>query len=510
MRTIQGADITARIKNAIWNDIFDQYGIEVSERIVTGYYEAYGILLEDVEMNGDTRTEIMAAWGDYRTWADKKLAGSHFQSTKDARRFFEQEWKPILLGGKACIMRTNRELNSNLECYSKQDWKEMFNTKTVMKGGLKSAALWWMNNTDYIPTVFNPDPNYHSSDKEYNLFQGFKYKAESNGKSERYIRLIKDGICRGDEDHFNYLMDWMAQAIQQPHRRDKVGIAVAIKGDAGVGKTTFAKVFSELFGGTAYTLDNIDNITGQFNGSLFEKILIIGEESVWGGDKKQYSILKRLITDDTLNISFKFKEIFPTRNYLRFIFLTNSDWSAPNEVGDRRLFVLCADDVFKLKTDFFDQLWQDMRSGGFEDLLYILMNRDISNRDFQKDFPVTEWALENVERSLSSVGLLITKWLEYGISISAGSRDGCDLFEWGAEVPKELVYDEYCRFSKELGKHLSPDATFGRELKRVLPSLTVERREMNGRKVSFYRFPSYEIAREEFESYKLWKNRRES
>ena len=96
----------------------------------------------------------------------------------------------------------------------------------------------------------------------------------------------------------------------------------------------------------------MDTITGQFNGALFEKILVIGEESVWGGDKKQYSILKRLITDDSLNVSFKFKEVFPTKNYLRFIFLTNSDWSAPNEVGDRRLLVFHANDLFRLNTEF--------------------------------------------------------------------------------------------------------------------------------------------------------------
>ena len=150
------------------------------------------------------------------------------------------------------------------------------------------------------------------------------------------------------------------------------------------------------------------------------------------------STLKRLITfrDDSVNISFKFKEIFPTRSYLRFIFLTNSDWSAPNEVGDRRLFVLCADDLFRKDTEFFGQLWEDMKNGGYEDLMYSLLNRDISKRDFQKDLPVAEWALENVERSLSSVALLISKWLEYGISIDSLDKNSFMSFEWGAECQR--------------------------------------------------------------------------
>ena len=151
-----------------------------------------------------------------------------------------------------------------------------------------------------------------------------------------------------------------------------------------------------------------------------------------------------------------------------------------------------------------------MRSGGFEDLMYILMNRDISKRDFQKDFPVTEWALENVERSLSSTALLVYKWLEYGISMDSLERIAFVSFEWGEEIPKKLVYEEYRYFSKESNKHPLPDSTFGRELKQVIPSLQVMRREEDGKKDSFYVFPSYEIASKEFESYKMGKNRRTS
>ena len=508
MRTIYGKDIFEKIKKAAWNFLFDQCGVEASEGRLKSAYQVYGLDIEDKDREGDSRPEIQAEFSDYQKWAKEKLSGSLFESCDDARRFFEEEWKPIILGGKACVMRRKRDVNSVLECYDKPNWKEMFNTKKVWQQGMKSAACWWMNNMDYVPTAFNPDPNYKATDKEYNLFEGFKYKAVSNGKSEKYMRLIKEGICRGNEQHYSYLLDWMAQTIQQPHRRDKVGIAVAIKGETGVGKTTFAKVFAELFGRTAYTVDNVDSITGQFNGALFEKILVVGEESIWGGDKKQYSILKRLITDDSVNISFKFKEVFPTKNYLRFIFLTNSDWSAPNEVGDRRLLVLCADDLFRKDTEFFGQLWEDMRNGGYEDLMFALLNRNMSERDFQKDFPITEWALENVERSLSPAALLVSRWLEYGISMDSLDKTNFMPFEWGQEIPKQLVYEEYYRFCRDSNKHPVPDSTLGKELKRIIPSLEIVRRDENGRKLSFYVLPSEEIAFREFESYKMGRNRR--
>lgn len=508
MRIIHSDEVKQQIKSAAWDFLFDQVGMDINGKRLKSAYELYGLSIDDSDNEG--MVELHAELKGYKEWAKEKLSGSFFESCEEARKFFEQEWKPIILGGKACIMRIRRQTDSVLECYDKQNWKEMFNTKTVFKQGIKSAPAWWMSNTDFIPTVFNPDPAYQARDGEYNLFQGFKCQPESNRRAEKYLRLVKDAICRGNQEHFEYLLDWMAQTVQQPHRKDKVGIAVAIKGEPGVGKSTFAACFAELFGRSAYTVDNIDNITGQFNGVLFEKIVIVGEESVWGGDKKQYSILKRLITDSSVNISFKFKEIFSSKNYLRFIFLTNSEWSAPNEVGDRRMFVLCADEVFKKDTQFFGELWDDMRNGGFEDLMYILMNRDISNRDFQRDLPITEWALENVERSLSPVGLLVDKWLEYGISLGGRDRDSLPPHEWGQEIPKELVYDEYRFFAKDMGKHIVPDSTFGKELKKILPSLSVVRRDEDNRKLSFYGFPSYEVAAKEFESYMQGRNRKQA
>ena len=59
-----------------------------------------------------------------------------------------------------------------------------------------------------------------------------------------------------------------------------------------------------------------------------------------------------------------------------------------------------------------------------------------------------------------------------------------------------------------MNKHPVPDSTFGRELKQIIPSVQVVRREEGEKKASFYVFPSYEIASKEFDNYKMGRKRK--
>jgi phage/plasmid-associated DNA primase len=239
----------------------------------------------------------------------------------------------------------------------------------------------------------------------------------------------------------------------------------------------------------------VDSILGNFNGILYEKLLIVGEESLWGGSKREGTSLKQLITDDKMEISFKFKEPFQAKNYLRFIFLTNAVWSAPNDIDDRRFFVLEASNRYKKDMTFFKAMWEDMNNGGYEDLMFILKNRDISARDFQNTLPLTEAAVENIEQSLSSVATVLQEWVEYGIT-------GEELrAEWGTERTKKLIYDIYCERATKLGIRIVRDALFGRELKRMIPSVQV-RQDSDGNRTRYYVLPDQDKAHEEFEAYK--------
>jgi hypothetical protein len=197
-----------------------------------------------------------------------------------------------------------------------------------------------------------------------------------------------------------------------------------------------------------------------------------------------------------MQLGFKFREVFQADNYLRFIFLTNADWCAPNDIGDRRFFVLEASDKYKKDTAFFKSMWEDMNNGGYEDLMFILKNRDISLRDFQNTLPLTEAAVENIEQSLSPVATVVQEWVEYGFSSSAGIMAG-----WGSDNLKRTIYDLYCERAKELGLRIVRDSQFGREFKKMIPSVKM-RQESDENRTRIYVLPDRDKANGEFENYK--------
>ena len=59
---------------------------------------AYGLFIDDKDADG--MAELQMELKSYLEWAKEKLSGSYFESCEEARKFFDQEWKPIILGGK--------------------------------------------------------------------------------------------------------------------------------------------------------------------------------------------------------------------------------------------------------------------------------------------------------------------------------------------------------------------------------------------------------------------------
>lgn len=486
--------LECRIIDLIQEYVFNRYRADVSVDDLIATYKMFGVAFEDDSPESEeVRNEVRS----YHSFVEAVTHGDVFKSYGDARFYFEENWKPVMLGGKPALLRKCKDKNDDvLEIYAKDAWCEMFNSKRVdAKPKSKAAAKWWMNSVDYVPTVFDPDPDYRPAKSEYNLFNGFKYEPMKSGRAEKYLALIKEGICSNNQEHYDYLMDWMAQLIQSPHRKEECGISLAIKGEAGVGKSTFARVFANLLGRQAHVCNSVESILGNFNGILYEKLLIVGEESLWGGSKKEGTSLKQLITDDKMEISFKFKEPFQAKNYLRFIFLTNASWSAPNDIDDRRFFVLEASNKYKKDTAFFKAMWDDMKSGGYEDFMFILKNRDISKRDFQNTLPLTEAAVENIEQSLSPVATVLQEWVEYGIT-------GSELHaNWGTEEPKKLLYDLYCERADKREIRIVRDSQFGRELRKMIPSVQV-RQDSDVNRTRYYVLPDQDKAYQEFEAYK--------
>src|SRR5262249_26263292 len=80
---------------------------------------------------------------------------------------------------------------------------------------------WWFQHDkrrQYNGVEFAPN----GTDKtKFNLWTGFGCEA-LQGDCGRYLEHLLTNICRGDQDHYNYLLSWMALAVQHPERRGEV------------------------------------------------------------------------------------------------------------------------------------------------------------------------------------------------------------------------------------------------------------------------------------------------
>ena len=73
--------------------------------------------------------------------------------------------------------------------------------------------------------------------------------------------------------------------------------------------------------------------------------MLFADEAFFAGDRSHESILKALITEETLMIEPKGVDPFAVRNCLHLIMSSNNDWVIPAGADARRYFVLGVSDA---------------------------------------------------------------------------------------------------------------------------------------------------------------------
>jgi hypothetical protein len=260
----------------------------------------------------------------------------------------------------------------------------------------RAIGVWLYHTNRYDGIEFSPSNT--ANPRYYNSWQGWPIQPKPLN-CDLYLDHIKRNICQGNQSAFDFVLDWMAQIIQEPER--KTGIVLAIKGKQGCGKSEFVEHYSKLFGGTDlyYYYENSSQfLDTHFNSQLMGKLLVNLDEAIWAPDRRAWARLKSMITSDKMPITYKGKDTIQMRQYLRFIITTNEDHAAPKELNDRRYYILeCADNNLKDVT-FFENIKIQMKTGGYEGLMQFLLARDISNRNWQ-NLPKTLAQIHDIRES---------------------------------------------------------------------------------------------------------------
>ena len=184
-----------------------------------------------------------------------------------------------------------------------------------------SAGRWWRHHEarrQYETIVFAPERQVPKG--VYNLWQGFAVESRP-GDCELFLEHLREHVCAGNAAHYEYLMGWMARAVQRPASPGEV--AIVLRGGRGVGKGFFAKAFGELFGQHFMQVSNSSHLVGNFNAHLRDLVVLFADEAFYANDKKHESILKTLVTEDTMAVESKGVDIETGPNYIHLIMASN-------------------------------------------------------------------------------------------------------------------------------------------------------------------------------------------
>jgi hypothetical protein len=178
-------------------------------------------------------------------------------------------------------------------------------------------------------------------------------------------------------------------------------------------------------------------LTGAFNAHLRDVVLLFGDEAFFAGDKRHESVLKTLITEDTMVVEGKGVDAESALNYVHLGLASNETWVVPAGLDERRFFVLEVGDDQKQNTAYFKNLQADLDDGGHENLLHFLLSYDLTEFEVRK-VPQTK-ALQ--DQKILSMGADL-QWFYERL---ADGRMLPTEHRWNQRVIKQVLYLEYIK-----------------------------------------------------------------
>lgn len=328
---------------------------------------------------------------------------------------------------------------------------------------------WWLKSPmrrQYDTMKFMPQGDRNGV---YNLWRGFNYEPR-DGACDLYLNHIRDNICGGNENLYNYVICWMARTIQEPASPGQT--AIVLRGGKGTGKSVFATIFGRLFGRHFLHVSNPSHLVGNFNAHLRDALVLFADEAFFAGDKKHESVLKMLVTEDSIPIEAKGYDVETYPNYIHLIMASNDPHVIRASGDERRYLVLEVGEGNKQDKKYFKNMMNQMENGGYEALLLHLQNVDIS--DFQvRDVPDTE-ALH--EQKLLSMSIDEEWWYRKLISGRLLENDT----EWSRYVQVSHMVNDFTKYADTWKfTRRGNETALGRFLKRACPHVNRVQRRVN-------------------------------
>jgi hypothetical protein len=240
-------------------------------------------------------------------------------------------------------------------------------SKRIVEVWRESPSRRWLDGIVFDPTRSVVPGN-------YNLWRGWGIAANPDAICQQYLDHLRINVTREVAKDYSYLMDWLADLVQHPERKN--GVAVIVRGKRGTGKTFIGAPLATILASHYVLVDKGKHLFGGFNSLIEDKLLVQAEEAFWAGEKDQEGTLKHLITGSRQVIERKYVEPYEVHSLVRLLVTSNEDWVIPAGTDERRFFVLECGDAQRGQISYFARLDAELRAGGAGKLLHLLLTRE--------------------------------------------------------------------------------------------------------------------------------------
>ena len=409
----------------------------------------------------------------------------------DELHWFNERYASLEVEGDYCVIRIE-----DRSIYSTSMFTQSLAHKTRMHNDRQMPlAEGWLadDRRRHFPfgIIFDPsspsqtyDPECQDQPDRFNLFRGMAVEPVA-GDIKPFLDFVLKIIANGSEEHFNYVMSWLANIIQKP--TEKSGTSLVLRGDQGIGKGFFASCLGTVLGHHYIELNDPVYLVGRFTHHLRDKLVIYADEGSFSGQKATDK-LKNMITSEKVLIEQKFRTPYNVDNFMRIIISGNHERLIHAGHDERRYCVLDVSASRKGHWPYWERMFKWRDSGGAATLLHYLQEYEININ--LREVPRTKALWEHKLQSLDDF------WKWYLDCLSSGDLGTGT--EWEGWHPTDRLITG---FLDHCGRTFDKASAtqFGMRLTKRVPSVTKSRQSHGGTQSYGYRLPSLHECRNAFE-----------
>lgn len=304
------------------------------------------------------------------------------------------------------------------------------------------AAPMWLNGPDterylkvlYSPVGVNEDAPDFIGQGLRNMWQGFGCEIVTDVPGDlaqacpTLFEYFNEVLAGGRFEVVDYLVKWLADAVQNPRRVEQRTAVVLYSEGEGTGKTSFGALASALFHADHTSIVRFEDIDSRFTKRLENKAILVCNEffmptqnmrniDAASVDKFKARIFD-LIDHGKMTTERKGVDADEANNYARVVLSSNKAVLLPQGSRARRMFFVKPTEARMGHTAFWDRVYDVIgrrdASRELDRFFTFLADVDLAGFKPQGSKPMTEEMREQLQQAISGMAGLLQRLLDHG------------------------------------------------------------------------------------------------